>query len=372
MPPVLRLLTLLALLLSGLALPTFVPGATAKEPPCVVTVANETDKAIPEKPLLGTSAITQPLTVSEAGIIKDVNVSLDIAHGSDGDLRVFVLHGDPVVGVGVVNAAHPGVNFTGTRFDDEAAVALSAGVPPYTGSFRPDAPLSAFDTLAAGGVWTLQVVDMTRNQTAGTLLGWSVTIRYADCDFDGDGLKDEVDNCPDDANASQVDTDGDLLGDACDPDDDNDSIPDTGDNCRTVVNSNQANTDGDLVGNVCDADDDNDGVSDANDACDLMAASTVTGCPRASRTVTISYSAGAFHGKLKSGVQRCYAYRKVQIRRADAGPDTLLATRLTDITGSYSWARARKPGTYYARAARTAIPNVAECAGVESTRIRLS
>jgi subtilisin-like proprotein convertase family protein len=365
-----RLLTLLALLLSGLALPAFMPSATAKEPPCVVTTSNYTDKAIPEKPLLGTSPITMPISIVEVGIVKDVNVSLDIAHGSDGDIRAFVLHND--VGVGVINSAHPGVNFTGTSFDDEAAVALSAGVPPYTGTFRPDAPLSSFDGLAGEGTWTLQVLDAQRNQTAGTLLEWTVSVRYADCDFDGDGLKDEVDNCPDDANASQVDTDGDGLGDACDTDDDNDTVLDTSDNCRTVDNVDQANTDGDSLGNVCDPDDDNDSVSDVKDACDLTAASTASGCPLAKRTVTLSYSAGAFHGKVRSGVQRCYAYRKVQIRRVDAGPDTLLATRLTNINGNFSWTRVRKPGLYYARAAVTTIPNVAQCQGVESARLRLS
>jgi hypothetical protein len=272
----------------------------------------------------------------------------------------------------VINTAHPGVNFTGTHFDDEAAIALSAGVAPYTGTFTSDAPLSAFDGMAGAGVWTLQVADAQRNQTAGTLLGWSVTIRYADCDFDGDGLKDEVDNCPDDFNDTQVNTDADQNGgDACDTDDDNDTVLDTGDNCRTIANVDQANTDGDSLGNVCDSDDDNDTVSDARDFCDLMAAATISGCPKANRKVTISYSDGAFRGRVTSGVQRCYAYRKVQIRRADAGPDTLLSTRQTDITGRYTFPRVRKPGTYYARAARQVIANLVECAGVESTRITL-
>jgi len=35
------------------------------------------------------------------------------------------------------------------------------------------------------------------------------------------------DNCPLVANADQLDTDGDLMGNACDPDDDNDGYPDT-------------------------------------------------------------------------------------------------------------------------------------------------
>lgn len=36
-------------------------------------------------------------------------------------------------------------------------------------------------------------------------------------DGDGDGVTDAADNCPDRANADQVDGDDDGLGDACDP-----------------------------------------------------------------------------------------------------------------------------------------------------------
>ena len=45
-------------------------------------------------------------------------------------------------------------------------------------------------------------------------------------DLDGDGVCDEVDNCPLVANPDQLDTDGDLAGDACDADDDNDGLSD--------------------------------------------------------------------------------------------------------------------------------------------------
>ena len=46
-------------------------------------------------------------------------------------------------------------------------------------------------------------------------------------DVDGDGICDDSDNCPLVANASQLDTDGDLSGDACDSDDDNDGLSDS-------------------------------------------------------------------------------------------------------------------------------------------------
>lgn len=45
-------------------------------------------------------------------------------------------------------------------------------------------------------------------------------------DRDGDGILNDDDNCPDDANADQLDTDSDGEGDACDMDDDNDGVPD--------------------------------------------------------------------------------------------------------------------------------------------------
>ena|GEM_PF-5818738 len=49
-------------------------------------------------------------------------------------------------------------------------------------------------------------------------------------------------------------------------DSDSDGILDSSDNCPTIANPNQLNTDGDSMGNSCDPDDDNDGLSDADEA----------------------------------------------------------------------------------------------------------
>ena len=91
-------------------------------------------------------------------------------------------------------------------------------------------------------------------------------------DQDQDGLTDGSDNCPRVANPDQVDTDGDLYGDACDDDDDGDNVGDDWDDCNPgEVGWNSApNTDHD--GDGCrdvseDFDDDEDGIMDIYDEC---------------------------------------------------------------------------------------------------------
>jgi len=108
-------------------------------------------------------------------------------------------------------------------------------------------------------------------------------------DCDNDTVFDLTDNCLLVANPNQLDTDGDRIGDACDPDDDNDGILDVNevasacrlsadcdddghndseDNCPVDANGDQLDTDGDQLGDACDADDDNDNVLDINEAAE--------------------------------------------------------------------------------------------------------
>jgi hypothetical protein len=74
----------------------------------------------------------------------------------------------------------------------------------------------------------------------------------ANQDTDGDMILDSVDNCPSVPNIDQRDTDGDFLGNVCDPDDDNDTVQDTGDNCQFAANTDQSDFDRDRIGDACD------------------------------------------------------------------------------------------------------------------------
>ena len=114
-------------------------------------------------------------------------------------------------------------------------------------------------------------------------------------DIDSDGIPDDEDNCPDYSNPDQEDNENDGLGDVCDSDDDNDAIGDIQDNCPYTPNGyfgtcvrgdmgmlcisdygcgdggfcsmRQEDTDGDGLGDVCDPDMDGDGISNNQDDC---------------------------------------------------------------------------------------------------------
>ncbi len=64
------------------------------------------------------------------------------------------------------------------------------------------------------------------------------SLTFAGADEDGDGVFDDVDNCPQSANPDQADADGDGIGNVCD-------------NCLLTANPNQEDIDGNGVGDIC-------------------------------------------------------------------------------------------------------------------------
>jgi OOP family OmpA-OmpF porin len=83
-------------------------------------------------------------------------------------------------------------------------------------------------------------------------------------DRDGDGIKDDVDQCPDDPE----DFDGFKDEDGCpDPDNDNDGIPDVDDRCINVPEDRDGDHDDDGCPEGSEGDRDGDGILDSQDKC---------------------------------------------------------------------------------------------------------
>lgn len=120
--------------------------------------------------------VSSTLTVNSHMTITDLNGLIsNLTHTWDGDL--FIELQSPV-GTTVTlsnRRGGSGHNFINTVFDDEAATAIGSSSAPFTGSFRPDQLLSAFDGQDAFGVWTLRVADRAALD-AGSINRWGIDI----------------------------------------------------------------------------------------------------------------------------------------------------------------------------------------------------
>jgi beta-glucanase (GH16 family) len=94
-----------------------------------------------------------------------------------------------------------------------------------TGGWQEWTTVRVEDVTLPGGVQTMRLVQ----ETGGFNINRIGIVLPPD--GDGDGVADRHDNCPQDANPSQADHDGDGAGDACDGDDDDDGLSDEADAC---------------------------------------------------------------------------------------------------------------------------------------------
>lgn len=113
------------------------------------------------------------------GTVVDVDVALDITHPRDADLEATLIGPSGAQVQLLSGVGNGGADFTETVLDDEAATAIAAGTPPFTGTFQPQQLLAAFDGEDPSGTWTLQVTDGAAGEV-GVLKGWALTITMSE------------------------------------------------------------------------------------------------------------------------------------------------------------------------------------------------
>jgi uncharacterized repeat protein (TIGR01451 family) len=142
-------------------------------------------------------AVFAPLPVAAVtGNILDVNMSIDgtvcttaagattvgIDHTFVADLEIRLISPATTNVTTISFIDGGGNNFCQTLLDDESVgPSIQAAVTaPFTGSFTPNSPLSAFDGENPNGVWQLSVQDFAGIDT-GNIRAWSLTVTPAVC-----------------------------------------------------------------------------------------------------------------------------------------------------------------------------------------------
>ncbi len=125
------------------------------------------------------SSIYIPPSSNANYYLTDLDIRLNLRHPTTDQVDIFLTHDGITVELTTDNGG-TGNNYIATRFDDEAAVSVTNGSAPFTGSYRPERPLSAFDNRDSTGLWTLTVSDDFPGET-GTLDSWALDFDSVRC-----------------------------------------------------------------------------------------------------------------------------------------------------------------------------------------------
>jgi autotransporter-associated beta strand protein len=137
-------------------------------------------------PDLGTIESTNTVAGFSGPLMK-VAVSLWLTHTLDADLSISLIAPDGTL-VDLSSGNGGGANFgsasspdsSRTTFNDSAAVSITAGSPPFVGSFRPEGSLASALNSPANGNWRLRITD-SYGGTLGTLRCWSLFLYPSAC-----------------------------------------------------------------------------------------------------------------------------------------------------------------------------------------------
>jgi subtilisin-like proprotein convertase family protein len=172
---------------SGLLMATLPPGGSGINPPGTVPPPNLFTYYITSTFTQGSNTVPKNLPPGQIifdsifvipdYIVFGVDVNLTITHPNDQDLMIGLINPEGnLVKLSYGNGGS-GANYVNTTFDDDAAVSIKNGAPPYTGSYRPEDPLSVFNNHSMHGIWKLRIYNNSTTLT-GQLVSWSLSINY--------------------------------------------------------------------------------------------------------------------------------------------------------------------------------------------------
>ncbi|MEM6687691.1 MAG: thrombospondin type 3 repeat-containing protein, partial [Bacteroidota bacterium] len=148
----------------------------ACEETCFVTTATDTPINMPismsDEPLVFESMLTAQ---DNGGMIFGIEVSVDISHSFVSDLTL-VLQGPSGDEITLSNQLGDNfdANYTSTVFSDEASTAITDGVAPFTGRFKPIEPFTPFYNTSPAGTWKLIAIDNFPAEDGGVINSFSI------------------------------------------------------------------------------------------------------------------------------------------------------------------------------------------------------
>ncbi len=148
-------------------------GGTSNQP---IVFTNTNVFSIPDNNATGISSPINVNNIDPATLNSNsiVSVRLNITHTYDGDLLIQLISPSQ----NTINLSNrrggSGDNFNNTLFTTSAALSISQGSAPFSGTYRPD---GAFTSLTGNvnGTWILKIIDQAGTDV-GTLNNWTLTI----------------------------------------------------------------------------------------------------------------------------------------------------------------------------------------------------
>lgn len=107
--------------------------------------------------------------------VTDIELTVNLNHTFVGDLTIHLVGPDGTRVLLFNRRGGGGNNLVNTVFSDQASEPIGSGSAPFTGSFRPEQPLSDFFGANPNGDWTLEITDNAAADQ-GTLLNWTLAM----------------------------------------------------------------------------------------------------------------------------------------------------------------------------------------------------